>query len=364
MNVGGGRKEEMMSRFLTVEEIKNKTYWPAEEALIQNVNPADFADAFLLEENGQTMTSSFETMKRSLKLGMKYFADRGIEHPRHQDVWECMEALRKSGHKPATICVYMSALRKFFYWLAVKGFYPNITQAIELPKPDMMKQRKDALTAQQFENVLTAVDRSTLQGKRDYAMLLLMGKTGLRCNEVAQLNIGDIRVKGMLGAVLWVQTKGHTEKDEYVKLPPKCEEAIREYLAARGETNEDAPLFASTATNYKGERLTTRSISRIVKGALKDAGFNSSRLTAHSLRHTAVTLALKAGARIEDVGEMARHDCLNSTVRYDHRRKNPKAMEQGLRSIADCLDNVLSGMDPTYIWRKQVEKDLANAKEL
>lgn len=359
MNVGGGKKGNEMSRFLTAEEIKNKTYCPADEALIQNVNPADFVDVFLLEEDGQTMTSSFETMKRCLKLGMKYFVDKGIEHPRHQDIWECMEDLRKSGHKPATVCVYMSALRKFFYWLAVKGFYPNITQAIELPKPDMMKQRKDALTAQQFKNVLAAVDRSSLQGKRDYAMLLLMGKTGLRCNEVAQLNIGDIRVKGMLGAVLWVQTKGHTEKDEYVKLPPKCEEAVREYLAARGESNEDAPLFASESSNCKGNRLSTVTISCAVKKYFKAAGFNSSRLTAHSLRHTAVTLALKAGARIEDVGEMARHDCLDSTLRYDHRRKNPKAMEEAVSKLVDYLGERIFGIDPTKKWREQCEAEFA-----
>lgn len=348
-----------MSRFLTVEEIEAKTYWPEEEAQIQSTNPADFVEEFLQEREGRIMKTSFTTLKQSLSLGFKYFADRGIVHPRHQDVLKYMEELRKSGHKPATVGVYLSALRQFFQQLSIKHIYPDITQLIKLPKVDMLKQRRGALTAKQFESVLKTVDRSTLQGKRDYAMILLMGKTGLRCNEVAQANIGDIRVKGMLGAVIWVKTKGHTEKDEYTQLPPKCEEAIRAYLAARCESNEEAPLFAGTGNKNQGGRLTTRSISGLMKKAMQNAGYNSSRLTAHSLRHTAVTLALQEGRRIEDVGRMARHDCLDSTLRYDHRRKNPKAMEKAVAEISNRIAEMVFGVDPTERWRNQCEAEFA-----
>lgn len=353
-----------MSWHLSVEKIMNKTYFPKEEVQIQSVNPADFVDEFLQEKSGQVMGKTFETIRCTLRRGIEYFADMEIEHPRHQDVWKYMEALRKSGHKPATVCVYMSALRNFFQWLRMKEIYPDITQSIELPKIDRIKQRRGALTDKQFEQVLTSIERDTLLGKRNYAMIYLMGKTGLRCNEVSLLNVNDMRVKGMLGCVLWVQTKGHTQKDEYVRLPPKCEEAIRDYLAARGECAEDAPLFASTANRNRGGRIDVHTISYIIKKQLKQCGYNSDKLTAHSLRHTAITQALRNGARLEHVAEMARHDCVSSTVHYDHRRKNQRAMEQGLRSIADHLDNVLSGLDSTYIWRKQVEKDLAKAKEL
>jgi len=64
--------------------------------------------------------------------------------------------------------------------------------------------------------------------------------------------------------------------------------------------------------------MTTRSISRIVKAALKGAGMDSDRLTAHSLRHTAVTLSLLAGASIQEAQSMVRHSNINTTLIYAH----------------------------------------------
>ena len=67
-----------------------------------------------------------------------------------------------------------------------------------------------------------------------------------------------------------------------------------------------------------GERLKTRSLREIVKGALREAGFDDSRLTAHSLRHTAVTLSLLGGASLQQAQAMARHTSINTTLVYSH----------------------------------------------
>ena len=64
--------------------------------------------------------------------------------------------------------------------------------------------------------------------------------------------------------------------------------------------------------------MTTRSISRIVKGHLKDAGYDTNRLTAHSLRHTAVTLALLQGQDLAEVQQFARHRDISTTMIYNH----------------------------------------------
>ena len=69
--------------------------------------------------------------------------------------------------------------------------------------------------------------------------------------------------------------------------------------------------------NY-GQALTTRTISGVCKNAILAAGFNSKRLTAHSLRHTAVTLALIAGENLADVQAFARHSSINTTMIYNH----------------------------------------------
>ena len=64
--------------------------------------------------------------------------------------------------------------------------------------------------------------------------------------------------------------------------------------------------------------MTTRSLSRIAKGAMIEAGIDSKRLTAHSLRHTAITTALRAGASLQEVKTMARHADINTTLIYSH----------------------------------------------
>ena len=86
----------------------------------------------------------------------------------------------------------------------------------------------------------------------------------------------------------------------------------------RGTTDETEPLFTSLSNHNRGERLTTRSISGIVKSRLKKAGYNSSRLTAHSLRHTAVTLSLLAGKNLAEVQQFARHINISTTMIYNH----------------------------------------------
>ena len=89
-------------------------------------------------------------------------------------------------------------------------------------------------------------------------------------------------------------------------------------MKARGTVAVTDPLFASTSNNSKGRRMTTRSVSGIVKDRLVAAGYDSSRLTAHSLRHTAVTLSLLGGEDLQRVQQFARHSNLATTMIYAH----------------------------------------------
>ena len=160
--------------------------------------------------------------------------------------------------------------------------------------------------------------RETLQEKRDFAILLLMTFCGLRTIEISRANIEDIRAAGDRSAI-YIQGKGCADKSQSVDLPPEAEKVIRDYLAARGETKDSAPLFASLSHNSAGQRMTTRSISGICKAAMIQAGFNDHRHTAHSLRHTAVTLALLAnGGNITEACDFARHSDISITDIYNH----------------------------------------------
>lgn len=247
----------------------------------------------------------------------------GIRQPTREDIITYRNDLMKD-HKPTTVQNYIVAARLFFRWTAEAGLWPNIADHIKGAKLDR-DHKKDYLTSAQVKAVLSAIDRTTAQGKRDYAILVLMFTGGLRTIEVSRANVEDLRNAGDSPA-LYIQGKGHTERTEYVKLMPTVEEAIREYLKTRGAVKSGDPLFSSVSHNSAGRRLTTRSISGIVKKHFIAAGFNSDKLTAHSTRHTAVTLALLGGASLQEAQQFARHANITTTQIYAHnisRATNP-----------------------------------------
>ena len=194
--------------------------------------------------------------------------------------------------------------------------YPNIARGIKGAKK-VRGFRKDPLTVEQAKDLLKGIDRSTVQGKRDYALLNLLIRTGLRTIEAMRAEVGDIRQESG-EAVLWIQGKGRDAKDEFVLLTSETLKPIYESINARGKVSETAPLFASLSDRNKDKALTTRTVRRIVKENLRGIGLDSGRLTAHSLRHTAVTLSLQAGATLQEAQALARHSNINTTMIYAH----------------------------------------------
>lgn len=182
--------------------------------------------------------------------------------------------------------------------------------------------------------MLSSVETDTEEGASNYAILSLMVTGGLRTIEVTRADISDLRTLGE-NTVLFIQGKGRDEKTEYIKISEPVEKAIRQYLKFRDRPTDSAPRFTSTSNNSKGKRLTTRTISGIVKTALKNVGYDSEGLTAHSLRHTAITLALLARREITEVQQFARHANLNTTMIYNH------ALDKAKNGCSDAIINAL-----------------------
>ena len=125
--------------------------------------------------------------------------------------------------------------------------------------------------------------------------------------------------------VLKIQGKGYDSKEDMAILEEDTLQAILDYLKIRGKDNNE-PLFVSCATNTKGHRITTRSISRIFKNILVRFGLDSSLYTGHSTRHTGATFLSKSGADLRSIQEVLRHKDINTTTIYTHtedRLKNP-----------------------------------------
>lgn len=272
-----------------------------------------------------------QTYTRALRQFFKFLYENNITQPQRTDVLAFRDNLKDKGRKPTTIKSYIVAVRLFFQWTNQEGLYPNIAEKIKGAKLDQA-HKKDYLTVDQIKDVLNNIDTSTLTGARDYAIIVLMVTGGLRTIEVSRADMDDMRNVGNSPA-LYIQGKGRDEKTEYVKLPLQVFKAIGRYREML-EKQYDV-LFVSTSNNNKGQRLTTRSISGIVKKRFKAAGYTSNRLTAHSLRHTAGTLNLMNGGTLEETQQLLRHSNINTTMIYLHHLEREN--NQSEKRIADAL---------------------------
>jgi len=260
--------------------------------------------------------STRKTYKRSLRSFSKWLDETGRDlfSLRRGDILEYKRSL--SERSTYTVSAYLTAVRRLFEWLEAERIYPNVAKGVRGAKK-ARGYRKDCLTVGQIREALGSFDRSSLEGLRDFALFNLLVRTGLRTVEIARAKVEDLRQESG-EAVLWVQGKGRDEKDDFVLLTEEALRPIWEWLSARGKTEDEAPLFCSLSSRNHGEELTTRSISRIVKEALRRIDLDSARLTAHSLRHTAVTLAVSGGASLQQAQAMARHSDPRTTLVYFH----------------------------------------------
>ena len=126
---------------------------------------------------------TIETYTRNIRPFIYFLADNGIKNPAREDIIAFRESM-KGSHKPNTVQGYIMAVKQFFRWTEQEGLYPNIADHVKGAKIDS-GFKKDYLTSKQVGKLLQTIDRSTLKGLRDYAILSLMVTLGLdrRSNE-------------------------------------------------------------------------------------------------------------------------------------------------------------------------------------
>jgi len=269
------------------------------------------------------MDRTRETYGKAVNNFMIWIQDQGIVRPRRQDILAYRAALVEEGKSSYTVNSYVTAVRRFFSYLEAEGLYPNIAKGVRGPKKPK-GFNKEALTALQARRLLDTIDQDGIRSLRDYTVINLMLRTGMRDIEVTRADVGDIGQEGG-ELVLRVHGKGRDSKDSFVLLTTETYEPIADYLAARGNPGSYEPLFIAHGNRNNGGRLTTRSVSRLVSNRLCQAGLKSDRVTAQSLRHTAATLALLGGADLLGVKDMLRHSDVNTTLIYAHNLRRVSA---------------------------------------
>jgi integrase/recombinase XerC/integrase/recombinase XerD len=309
-----------------------------ETALETTLDYSVIIDRFLLAHD--IKPKSKETYRRALRQFFTYLSDNGITKPTRESLIAYKAYLIDKNLSAYTVSAYIIATRKLFQWTESERIYPNIASQIKgQKKPKGFK--KDALSVKQAQHLLTIMETDTLSGARDYALVNLLVRTGLRTIEATRADIEDIRQQGEQ-AVLFIQGKGRDSKDDIVILTDETLEPIRAYISMRGQgVRDSSPLFISHSDRNYGERLTTRSVSRIVKEKLQASGLDDKRLTAHSLRHTAVTFSLIGGASIQEAQTLARHSDINTTLIYAHNLDRiSKAPEHKIDALLGNTRNV------------------------
>ena len=263
----------------------------------------------------QVKPASVKAYRKGIKNLANFFNLHKITTPTRDSLVAYREYL--AGKYAVTTCnLYLTSAKLFFNFLSVEGYLAkNPAEHLKGLKVDNTTHKKDALSSDMVKAILGTFNTSTLQGKRDKAIFALMATAGLRTIEIRRADISDIALRDGK-YFLQVQGKGRNDKSESVQIADGVFNLISDYLNSR--TDNAGNLFGSLSRRNYGGRLTTTSISRIVKNALIRAGYNSRRLTAHSLRHTAATVALKAGATLRQVQQVLRHKNIAVTQIYLH----------------------------------------------
>jgi site-specific recombinase XerD len=229
--------------------------------------------------------------------------------------------LQESERRGVGSAAYLvTALRALLRFLHLEGEAPALADAVPAVAGWRDASLPRALDPTLVVRLLDSCDRGTADGRRDYAVLTLLVRLGLRAGEVATLELGDVDWRR--GEVV---VRGKGDRREPLPLPVDVGEAISAYVLGGRPRRPCRRLFLRARAPLDGE-LTSSAVKGIVRKACRRAGV--APVGAHRLRHTAATAMLRAGASLAEVGQVLRHRSAATTAIY------AKVDRAALRAVA------------------------------
>jgi len=304
--------------------------------VIKIIKIQDLIHAFVASQD--ISLSSRTTYINALVQFGNWCTEKKIESPTKETLLSYKFWLDSKQLSSYTKATYIVVIKRFFMWTEESDIYPNIGRGVKGIRKYVKSHQKESLSLESLKKLLLSVNRESLQGKRDYALINLLVRTGLRLKEIVSANIEDMHSeRGEM--LLWIHGKGRSSKDEFVLLTEQVLKPLHEYLQFRKIKDEKEPLFVSISDRNYGKKLTTFSLSRIIKQRLRAVGFDSKRITAHSLRHTFGVLSMQAGASLYEVQLAMRHTAPTTTQLYLGDIERIKRLEASPeRKISNLLD--------------------------
>jgi integrase/recombinase XerD len=303
-----------------------------EIAVVTPQRIAELLESFISSQD--VRQSSKALYRRTLHLYFNWINKKGykLSEITRAEILKYKEELLGSGLSSLTVSSYVTSVRRFYEWAEANKYYPNVAKGIKSPSRKQ-QFKKQPLLPSQATDLLNYYQHRAL---RDYAIISLLLRTGLRTIEVIRANVEDITYKGSQ-RVLLVQGKGRSERDNFVLLTDKAYQPIADYLATRAEATGSQALFISDSNNSKGDRLTTRTISYIAKEGLKGIGLDEKAFTAHSLRHTTAVNILRAGGSLETAQFTLRHSNPATTQIYTATLNEERRLQNSGEALIDSL---------------------------
>ncbi len=213
-----------------------------------------------------------------------------------------------AGRAPATVKQYGCAVRAFLRYCHVAGLIETDLSGAVLPMADRRRSLlPQGLTAAQVQALLHSCDRRRAVGRRNYAVIVLMLRLGLRVSEVAALRLDDIDWRAGT-----VTVRGKKARADQLPLPADVGDAIAGYLQRGRPRTTARAVFVGATSPHAG--LACSAVSSIVRRASVRVGLTP--FGPHRLRHTAACQMLRAGGSLAEIGQVLRHESAQTTAEY------------------------------------------------
>ncbi len=277
----------------------------------------DFLDYLTYERNvsGNTVSAYRDDLESFVTFLCNDYFSMGrdqleLRRVDHLTVRSYLAHLSRRKLSRATVARHLSALRTFFKYLVREGLAEaNPARTVSTPKRE--KHLPQVMQTSDVALLLEQADTSTTLGLRDAAFLELLYASGLRISELTGIDLDDLELRARL-----VKVHGKGSKERIVPFGSKAESALRAWLAVRGELVTDVDEQA-VFVNYRGQRITTRSVRRLFDGYVKQAALRAG-ISPHTMRHSFATHLLNAGADLRGIQELLGHASLSTTQKYTH----------------------------------------------
>lgn len=206
----------------------------------------------------------------------------------------------------------VASLKSFFKFLHTKAKLIDDNPTADLESPKIVKRHPVYLTLDESKDLLNSVDSDNKHQKRDYCIITLFLNCGLRLSELCSINIS--RIKGDIMTII-----GKGDKERTVYLNKACVKAISDYMTERAQMNILPSQLDALFISERKSRINMRTVEKIVKKYIEDAGLDKDKYSPHKLRHTAATLMYKYGnVDIRSLQMILGHENINTTQIYTH----------------------------------------------